>query len=135
MNIWNAILDFFTNIWNSIKNVVSDAIGFIERQIDNIVNKITAIPKRIGGILGTIGGAIGGVVGLQAGGIVTRPTLATIGERGPEAVIPLNRLGALGGGGTFNITIQNAFSDDADKLGREVGDAILRRLNFQIRVD
>ena len=27
---------------------------------------------------------------LASGGIVTRPTLAVIGERGPEAVIPLN---------------------------------------------
>jgi hypothetical protein len=30
--------------------------------------------------------------GLQAGGIVTRPTMAMIGERGPEAVIPLNQM-------------------------------------------
>jgi len=29
--------------------------------------------------------------GLQYGGIVTRPTLAMIGEKGPEAVVPLNR--------------------------------------------
>jgi len=36
--------------------------------------------------------AIGGLLGLQHGGLVTRPTLATVGERGPEAVIPLNRL-------------------------------------------
>ena len=29
------------------------------------------------------------VPGLAGGGIVTRPTLAVIGERGPEAVVPL----------------------------------------------
>lgn len=45
------------------------------------------------------------------GGIVTRPTMALIGEAGPEAVIPLNQmpgaspLGALGGGGTTVINI------------------------------
>jgi len=31
--------------------------------------------------------------GLQTGGIVTRPTMAMIGEGGPEAVIPLNQMG------------------------------------------
>jgi len=34
-------------------------------------------------------------IGLQAGGIVTRPTAAILGEAGPEAVIPLSRLGNL----------------------------------------
>lgn len=32
-----------------------------------------------------------GIPALARGGLVTSPTLATIGERGPEAVIPLNR--------------------------------------------
>lgn len=36
---------------------------------------------------------------LAEGGIVTRPTLALVGERGPEAVIPLARMGPGGGGG------------------------------------
>ncbi len=46
------------------------------------------------------------------GGIVNRPTLALIGEAGPEAVIPLNRTAGNGplsgglGGATFNVTIQ-----------------------------
>ena len=39
---------------------------------------------------------------LAEGGIVTRETLATIGEAGPEAVIPLDRLGD----GTFGMTEQ-----------------------------
>jgi hypothetical protein len=48
---------------------------------------------------------IGGLATLAKGGIVTQPTLAMIGEGGgPEAVIPLDRLGDFGGGGN-NITI------------------------------
>jgi hypothetical protein len=45
---------------------------------------------------------------LAAGGIVTGPTLAMIGEgRGPEAVIPLDRMGefGMGGGTTVNIHV------------------------------
>ena len=38
------------------------------------------------------------------GGIFTRPTLGIIGEAGPEAVIPLSKMGGMGGG--VNVTIQ-----------------------------
>ena len=40
------------------------------------------------------GGLLGGI--FQHGGIVTRPTLALIGEAGPEAVVPLGAAGAAG---------------------------------------
>jgi outer membrane lipoprotein SlyB len=52
-----------------------------------------------GGALGgaAIGAGIGKVAaaapGLQEGGIVKSPTMATVGERGPEAVVPLPRDG------------------------------------------
>jgi hypothetical protein len=40
---------------------------------------------------------------LAEGGIVNRPTLALIGEAGPEAVVPLGRGGGMMGGITINI--------------------------------
>ena len=43
---------------------------------------------------------------LADGGIVTSPTLAMIGERGPEAVIPLTGRNAGAGMGDTNVTIQ-----------------------------
>lgn len=46
-----------------------------------------------------------GILALAEGGVVTRPTLAMIGERGPEAVIPLSQMGGMGGGQT-TIVIQ-----------------------------
>jgi hypothetical protein len=36
------------------------------------------------------------------GGVVTDPTVALIGEAGPEAVIPLSKMGQMGGT-TYNI--------------------------------
>jgi predicted nuclease with TOPRIM domain len=46
--------------------------------------------------------------GMQHGGIVTKPTLAMIGEAGPEAVVPLSRMGSQGGGrGDTYITVHN----------------------------
>jgi hypothetical protein len=43
-------------------------------------------------------------VPMAAGGIVTSPTLALVGEAGPEAVIPLNRAGQLGATYVINVT-------------------------------
>jgi phage-related minor tail protein len=43
---------------------------------------------------------------MAEGGVVTRATTITAGEAGPEAIIPLDRLGEFGGGGggvTINV--------------------------------
>ena len=70
---------------------------------------------------GIVGAASAGLAvsaaALAEGGIVTRPTLATIGEAGPEAVIPLNKLGpmSIGGGNTYITHIHNpVLKDDMD---------------------
>jgi hypothetical protein len=69
-------------------------------------------------------------VGLGAtGGIVTRPTLAVIGEAGPEAVIPLNRtpgsspLGTMGMGG-ITINVQAGLVSTPDQIGQQIIEAI-----------
>jgi hypothetical protein len=57
---------------------------------------------------------------MASGGIVTRPTLAMIGEAGPEAVVPLGR----GGGGT-TIIVQGSIWQTED-LARAVAGAQAR---------
>lgn len=72
---------------------------------------------------------------LAKGGIVNKPTLAMIGEDGPEAVVPLsqrNNPGGAGmGGGTYNITVNaGGITDRTDKraLAREIGNMIQQEL-------
>jgi hypothetical protein len=61
------------------------------------------------------------------GGIVTRPTLAMIGEGGQsEAVIPLDRLGNMGGGITINVTGGLATS-------AEIGESVVNALRAYSR--
>jgi hypothetical protein len=55
------------------------------------------------GLRGSLMQELKGIPAMAAGGIVTGPTLAMIGEAGPEAVIPLDRMGSMGGG--TNVTI------------------------------
>ncbi len=60
----------------------------------------------IGGFVASVAA---GFTPMATGGIVTQPTLGLIGEAGPEAVIPLDRLGSTGAGhSTINITVQDA---------------------------
>ena len=66
---------------------------------------------------------------LAEGGIVTAPTLALIGEAGPEAVVPLD--GKHGMSNTINVNIDvSGVTDRSDKraLAREISDIINQEL-------
>ena len=61
---------------------------------------------------------------MAKGGIVNQPTLAMIGERGPEAVVPLNK----GMGMTVNITIQGdilGMDDFEERVTTVIRDSVL----------
>lgn len=78
---------------------VLDAIGSLDKYksaLDGLPSKVTTDVVTNFIQIGNINPG-GPHPRLAAGGIVTRPTLATIGESGPEAVIPLNHANALGG--------------------------------------
>jgi hypothetical protein len=64
---------------------------------------------------------------LGSGGIVTSPTTALIGEAGPEAVIPLNRMGSMGGS-TINIVVNGSVTTEGD-LVNAIRNAILQGQN------
>jgi hypothetical protein len=90
-----APLNAIIGAWNSI------ALDFTLPSID------THIPG-VGKIGGQhVGFTVPQIPTLAAGGIVTMPTLALIGERGPEAVVPLGRAtpSLAGGGATVNYTL------------------------------
>jgi hypothetical protein len=64
-------------------------------------------------------------VALAEGGLVTRPTSALIGEAGPEAVIPLDRLGNMGGA-TYNITVNAGMGTNGAQVGEQIVNLIKR---------
>jgi hypothetical protein len=63
-----------------------------------------------------------GYPAMASGGIVTRPTIALIGEAGPEAVVPLSRGGGYGSGVTVNVY---GGLDSAETIARTVQTALL----------
>ena len=68
---------------------------------------------------------------MAKGGIVSRPTLAMIGESGPEAVVPLGRNGSTGTSIVINITGPTyGFDDFEKKVSMAIRDGV-RRGGFQ----
>ena len=62
--------------------------------------------------------------GLASGGVVTSPTLAMIGEAGPEAVIPLGR-GGMGGGTNVTVNVAGSVLTESE-IGEIVQEQLLR---------
>lgn len=72
-----------------------------------------------------------GMPHLATGGIVTGPTVALIGEKGPEAVVPLDRAHTGLGGIQVTVNIAAGAADGpgaAARKGREAGDALIAQL-------
>jgi hypothetical protein len=90
----NALYTVFKTVFNAIASAWNNTIGKLS----------FSIPSWVPGIGGK-GFNVPDIPMLADGGIVTGPTLAMIGERGPEAVIPLSRAGAGVGGGGVTIYV------------------------------
>jgi len=114
--VWDGIVNIIRTPVDLIIDIVEGMVDAVNEAVERIVEFFLSIPKKIaglggkilaevtGGASGLVGKVIGAIPGLAEGGVVTRPTLAVIGENGPEAVVPLGKsFGAgkfgLGGGG------------------------------------
>jgi hypothetical protein len=95
---FRMMLNIVKGVFNGIGSAWNNTFGKISFKIPNI----PGLPGR-----GTTV-EFPKIPALAEGGIVTGPTLALIGEAGPEAVIPLDRAGGLGGGNTIHVHVQGA---------------------------
>ena len=107
-------------IGNVFEVFLIDPIRTLLGLIGKLISALGKIPG-LGSLGSFVGGAIKGIPGLAAGGIVTQPTLAMIGEGGPEAVIPLDRMG--GGGSGITVNVMGGLSTSAE-IGQAVVNAI-----------
>ncbi|MHB1740534.1 MAG: phage tail tape measure protein, partial [Actinomycetes bacterium] len=152
--------DVWHVVWGQIQSSVATAWGFIKPIFDAITRGVGDVVKGISTVehlASSIGHGAGGLLGKAehmfahgaTGGIVTRPTLALIGEAGPEAVIPLSATrgssplpgrggrssggsgGSSGGGITVHVT-GNTFLGgspaDADQIASHLAAAIQKQL-------
>ena len=83
------------------------------------MKRTVTVDVKVNEIIQRVESRVGGIPRLAEGGVVTRPTLALIGEAGPEAVIPLSRMGQQQqSGGDTTINIYSTIADQSlpDKL-------------------
>jgi hypothetical protein len=126
--IVNTVIGFFAGMVNAALGAVNAIISAY-----NAIPLLPDIPKAPTISVPKLGGneaprpAAGrmGIPRFAEGGIVTGPTLALIGEAGPEAVIPLDRM-SNGGGVTINVT--GGLSTSA-----EIGESVVNALRAYSR--
>ena len=112
----------FDNVGGAFKDVINKVIRSLESGLNFV---ISGLNKVLDGIDKAAGPTVNfgeispvNIPELANGGIVTGPTLAMIGEgRGPEAVIPLSKLGSMGFGGGGGITV-NVNGGDPNSIVR-----------------
>jgi phage-related protein len=112
-----------SNLWEGLKTGLTSVIGFLRNSLNGLIglfNKPIEFFNNNNGPLPNIP-LIPNIPALAMGGIVTRPTLALIGESGPEAVVPLSGAGARGfGGGTTIIVNTGQSVSSKDDIAREI---------------
>jgi hypothetical protein len=117
-------MDAITGYLTFVMGVYKGIFNAIGKLWNNTIGKLKfKIPDWVPGIGGN-GFEVPDIPMLANGGIVSSPTLALIGERGPEAVIPLSKMGSMGGG--MNITVQAGLVSTPDQMGQLIIESIQR---------
>ncbi len=122
---YQAGIDSATGIVNGIQAELDKLTPKLMAKMDAIAAKLkrtvnidVVITERVNKIVANLGG----IPAMAEGGIVNKPTLALIGEAGPEAVVPLSKMNA-GGGGDVNINVTGGLSTSAE-IGQSVVNAL-----------
>lgn len=145
-NVWNTIkqpfvdgasaaMDWIANLLTAVWEIPGKVYDFMVGVADALTgpfesafNSIKALwNDTVGGFGFSVPGWVPGVGGkkfeiprMASGGIVTRPTIALLGEAGAEAIVPLDRAGGLGGNVVINVYALTANAE----VGRKVYEAL-----------
>ena len=117
--------------WDIIRDKVGRVIDFIGSKIQWAIDLVSQLLNKISEISGSVIGGIGKVLPFADGGVVTQPTMGLVGEAGPEAVIPLDRLRefATGGGNTIiNIEVHDNVTENEEQLADKISKAITNQM-------
>jgi len=129
-SVWDSVSkwlgkawDFISGLPGKIKGAFTGVWAGIAEGLKSALNSVLHLPLTIPKVnthipgVGTVGGQTL-IPALANGGIVDRPTLALIGEAGPEAVVPLSRGGF--GGNTYHLTVVAPVGSSSEDIGREI---------------
>lgn len=112
------------------RTIVNGIIGFINssiiRRLNDALDFTISVP--FGPDIRVNPPDIPGIPYLAQGGIIQSPTLAVVGEAGPEAVVPLSQAGqfGLGSGASINVYVQGSVTSERD-LVETIYNGLLRK--------
>lgn len=110
---WNGVKNIFGGAWEALKGLAAAPLNGVIALANKAIGALNGISVKIPDWVPKFGGRSFGVnipkiPQLADGGIVSKPTLAMIGEGNEsEAVVPLSKLAAMttGGGAAANMTV------------------------------
>lgn len=148
---FNALKSTVATIWNNIKSAITKPIQAAKDKVKSIIDKIKSIfPIKVGNLFGHIDlphfewhwkqltkkikiPVFDRIAWYANGGIFDSPTIAGIGEAGPEAVVPLDKLWKhlddLQGGS--NVVTINVYGEGQD--ANEIAEAVRAKLIREIK--
>ncbi len=127
--ITESVKGFFVGMWNGIKEGIKSGINWVIEKLNGFIVKANKILNSLNQVPGVNLPNIPNIPKLAKGGIVNKPTIAMIGEAGPEAVVPLSKLGSMGGGGGVTVIV------NGDVSGRELVDKVKRGIMGDMRLN
>ena len=139
MTVWGTMIEERANFVQTIFKGMANFIIWTINKITNAWNSLKLeIPEIEIPYVGTFGGfklnvpQLPQIPYLAEGGIATRPTVAMVGEAGPEAIVPLSQLRGVGGigGSTRPLVIQVMMPDGAVLCEAMVDAARLQGVNL-----
>ena len=86
---------FIDPMRDEFKKLGEELLNTLKDTAKNLLGSLGEGP--LGGLLGGLWDAVKKLIGLSRGGLVRKPTLALLGEAGPELVLPLAKLGGEAG--------------------------------------
>jgi len=124
-------IDFAANVVNGLQAELTKLTPKLMAQMDKVaanLKRTVDVTVRISEIVSRV--AAGAIPKMAAGGIVTSPTLALIGEAGPEAVVPLSQYNRGNGGSGVTINVNGGLATSA-----EIGQSITNALRAYVRTN
>jgi hypothetical protein len=148
---WNTVITFFreapgkirsaaSGMWDGIKDAFRSAINWLIGKWNSLRFSVPSIDLGPAGSFGGFTIGVPAIPYLAAGGIVTGPTLAVLGDNASrrEAVVPLERAGELGfgGGATVEINVNAGVIPDPVGVVRALEQALTaaRRAGYPVRI-
>lgn len=129
--VFRGIANFYGGIINGMITMFEGFVNGVIRGLNSLIRALNRLQFNFPSWVPGLGGQRFGlnipsipsvqlprVPMLADGGIVNRETLAIIGEAGPEAVVPLDKLNATGA--TYNITVNAGFGTSGPEVAAEI---------------